>query len=181
MRWLLRWRRGTKRDAGPKWLQGYDGQTTAELIELEGSHRLDSLVLAFEQALEQKVASDGLAIRSEPERVILAVEAIEREVNNGGYDQLFRNPSKDLTPYFVSSLQAIGCPVVARVTDRAIKALKLPGPVTAESIDAVMAKDDERRDARLEKCDEEYFEGAGDLAGPLFAYIKANADRISLT
>ena len=36
-------------------------------------------------------------------------------------------------------------------------------------------------DDRLGKCDEEYAEAAGDLAGPLFASIKANSDKISLT
>jgi hypothetical protein len=34
-----------------KWLEGYSGQTTEELIALEGEYRIDSLVLAFEQAL----------------------------------------------------------------------------------------------------------------------------------
>ena len=43
-----------------------------------------AIVLGFEEALLKKSFRDGdLAINDE-ERVVLAVEALEREVNNGG-------------------------------------------------------------------------------------------------
>ena len=57
---------------GTNWLDGYSGQTTDELIALEGEYRTDSLVLAFEQAL---MAKDEL---TDEEKVVLAVEALER-------------------------------------------------------------------------------------------------------
>ena len=177
MKWFLRGRRNGKPATAPVWLEGYKGQTTAQLIALEDGYRLDSLVLAFEEALGRRA---GERSPSEPERVIMAIEALEREVNNGGYDQLFRNDSKEWASYFVPALEAIGCPEVAAITSRAIKALKVKGPITVEAIDAVMGTDNERRDNQLAKCDAEYFATAGDLAGPLFAYIKANQDRISL-
>ena len=62
-------------------LDAYGGQTTDELIALESEYRIDSLVLAFEAALDAK------AEHSKQERVVLAVEAVEREVNNGGFTQ----------------------------------------------------------------------------------------------
>jgi hypothetical protein len=37
-----------------KWLDSYSGQTADQLLALEGEYRIDSLVLAFEQALDQK-------------------------------------------------------------------------------------------------------------------------------
>jgi len=45
------------------WLEEYSGQTTDELISIEGEYKTDSLVLAFEQALDQKserVGREGL-------------------------------------------------------------------------------------------------------------------------
>ena len=39
-----------------KWLDSYSGQTINELLALEGECRIDSLVLAFEEALDQKAA-----------------------------------------------------------------------------------------------------------------------------
>ena len=58
-------------------LESYGGQTIQQLIAMKDSHRIDSLVLAVEQALGSKPESE----LSEQERVVLAVEAMEREVN----------------------------------------------------------------------------------------------------
>ena len=41
------------------WLDNYSGETTDELLAMEGRYRTDSLVLVFEQALEQKAAREG--------------------------------------------------------------------------------------------------------------------------
>ena len=53
-------------------LDAYGGQSTDELIALESEYRIDSLVLAFESAIDAK------AKHSKPERVVLAVEALAR-------------------------------------------------------------------------------------------------------
>ncbi len=77
-----------------QWLDGYNGESVDELIALEGKYRTDSLVLAFEQAMDQKEARVGEDKLTAEEHVILAVEALEREVNNGGYEQFFLNASR---------------------------------------------------------------------------------------
>jgi hypothetical protein len=56
-------------------LDSYAGQSTNELIDLEGSYRVDSIVLAFEEALQRK------EILTQQEKVVLSVEALEREAN----------------------------------------------------------------------------------------------------
>ena len=38
-----------KAQPGPKWLDGYSGQSAEQLLSLEGQYRTDSLILAFEQ------------------------------------------------------------------------------------------------------------------------------------
>ena len=73
-------------DGNAEWLDGYSGQTVEQLLSLEGKCRTDSLVLAFEQAISQKAESANQGLTN-PEHIVLAVEALEREVNNGGYDQ----------------------------------------------------------------------------------------------
>src|SRR5439155_6192926 len=69
---------------GPKWLNGYSDQSVEQLLSLEGEYRTDSLVLAFEEAINQKAQREGMQSLTEEERIVLAVEALEREVNNGG-------------------------------------------------------------------------------------------------
>jgi len=164
----------------PKWLDAYSGQTTAELIDLEEEYRTDSLVLAFEQALQQKVDRVGNDNLSDAERVVLAVEALEREVNSGGYSQFFFNSSNEFTPIVVHSLGAIGCSEVAELTQLAIDMLGINGPITVDAIDCVMENESDELEERLDVCDEQYYKVAGDLSGPLFEFIKANRDEITL-
>jgi hypothetical protein len=185
---LFSWGRKTKRAAGggsaadqPSWLDGYGGQTAAALIDLGETHRIDSVVLAFEEAITAKAERLGVATLTTTELVVLAVEAIEREVNNGGFDQLFRNWSKEHAPNYVSALEAIGRPDLAELARQAIAALRLgKRPLTTDSIDRAMDKDSQARDERLEELDDRYIEVAGDLASPLFAFIKANTAEITI-
>jgi hypothetical protein len=163
-----------------KWLDYYSGQTTDELIALEGEYRTDSLIIAFEQALDQKAARFGENSLTEEERVILAVEALEREVNNGGYNQLFVNSSKEFASFFVSALNRIGCEVTARLTQQAIDILGIQGPITVEAIDRVMDFENEYRRQKLYECDNQYFEASEDIAGALIEFIKSNRDKITL-
>lgn len=72
-------------------LEGYEGQTLQQLIAMKENYRIDSLVLAIEQALNAKPDTE----LSNAERVVLAIEALEREVNNGGYHQFFINAGRD--------------------------------------------------------------------------------------
>ncbi len=163
-----------------KWFDEYSGQSTDELIALEGDYRIDSLVVAFEQAVDQKAARIGMENLTDEERIILAVEALEREVNNGGYDQFFINSSNEFAPIIVDSLKRIGCSGTAEVTHEAITALAIERPVTVEAIEDVMDEDSDERDDKLDECDEEYYETGENIAGRLFEFIKNNRDKITL-
>jgi hypothetical protein len=161
-----------------EWLERYNGETAEELIALEGKYRTDSLVVAFEQAMDQKSARVGEDQLTEEERVILAVEALEREVNNGGYSQFFFNSSREYAPIIVDALRRIGCPNTAQITQEAVEAL-LKSPITGEEIENGTWTEDEDRDAALGKCDSRYFEAPENIAESLFAFIKANRTRIN--
>ncbi len=166
--------------AALKWLEQYSGQTVEELLSLEGEYRIDSLVLAFEQAIKQKVTRQGTEETS-VERVVRAVEALEREVNNGGYLQFFVNPSVEFAPDIVASLRQINCPKTAEITQRAIDALRLP-KLTVAAIRSQMEEDDETRNEELSKCDDAYYSGSSGecIEESLFAFIKSNRDAIRL-
>jgi hypothetical protein len=163
-----------------KFLDQYAGQSTDELIALESAFRIDSLVLAFEEALDRKVERYGEEQLTDEERVILAIEALEREVNNGGYDQFFQNTSKEYAPIVVAALKKIGCMLEASLTEEAIQALGIIGPVTVEAIDQVMGDDSDERDAKLNACDRRYYNETGDIAGVLWGYIKRNRSKIEI-
>jgi|RhiMetdeSRZDD1v2_1073273.scaffolds.fasta_scaffold68819_3 uncharacterized protein DUF4375 len=156
------------------WLTKYSGETTSELVALEATYRKDSIVVAFEQALGQKsFRLGGSSFLTKEERVVLAVEALEREVNNGGYDLFFLNSSVEFVTEIVSALERIGRSDVASVTQRAIH-IGMSGGRSGGNILGLNGVE------TLDLCDSEYFQIAGDLAEPLFEFIKQAQEHITL-
>jgi hypothetical protein len=158
----------------------YSGESAAALFALTGTHRADSLVVAFETALGQKAAKRGMAHLSQPELDVLAVEALEREVNNGGYGQFFSNSSNEYARLVVDALKRIGCFVTASITERAIAALPKGTPLSAEILEAVMKDADDERDDELQRCDEAYYASGEHIANNLLEYLLTNRDMILL-
>jgi hypothetical protein len=143
-------------------LNNYSGESADQLFALETTHRVDSLVLAFEQAIQQHEAKRGFSALSVVEQDLLAIETLERDVNNGGYSQLFLNAQPEYIPQLVGALTRIGCPETAALTARAI---------------AANAAND---DAECSACDGAFFGGTEDIAGRLFEYLKTNRSTLSI-
>ncbi len=156
-------------------LKQYSGESVEQLLKYEGHFRTDSIVLTFEKAIKAKEAR-GESL-SDEEKVILAVQALERDVNNDGYDGFFRWSSK-LAPIVVDALRRIGCQACARITADAIACLRITRPLTAEAIEDEIEKNSEDRDHLLYECDKVYYSNPEDIAGRLFEFIKAQSGRI---
>ena len=137
------------------------------------THRADSVILAIEEALRQKAPVD----LSAPERVVLAVEALEREVNNGGYNQFFLN-EPSYAQEIVAALNEIGCPEAARITRKAIDVLGVHADWTDEQIQAAAADMTDHEMAKLDPLDEEFFGYPDPLSERLLAFIRGNAAEI---
>lgn len=157
-------------------LESYGGQTIQQLIAMKDSHRIDSLVLAVEQALGGR-PDEKL---SEAERVVLAVEGLEREVNNGGYHQFFINSSREFTAYIVRYLELIGCPKVAVITADAITALALPDRFDADTVDRIASELSDEGREKLGECDTRYYDNDEDIAQRLFDYIEQHQQEIRI-
>ena len=160
-------------DALP-FLKKYRGETVEELIAMEGRYRTDSIVLTIHDLLLDKQRL------SKAESTVLIVEAVEREVNNGGFHQFFLNAPQHVADV-VDALHRIGCVETAALAQEAIVALRLEGQPSEEAIQATIHEDDEKRDAALDRCDEAYYKSPdGQIEDKLFAYIKANRSDIHL-
>jgi histone H3/H4 len=157
----------------------YSGETTDELLGYPAQEQCDLLVRAFEEGLQRKISRSGERGLSKEERTVLAVRALDREVNNGGYDQFFRNSSKKFAAEIVQSLTRIGCRRTAKITQRAITALH-SGRVTVSRIEAAMRQPKEERDRELERCDQSFYRAPQGISRRLYAFIKANSIRIRL-
>ena len=156
----------------------YSGESAGELFSLVGAYRVDSLVVAFEAALDEKAMSHGLAALSEAERDVLAVESLEREINNGGYGQFFLNSSRVHVGQVVHALKRIGCPITAAITERAIASLPNATSLTPEAVLAIMGQDDPTRDAMLNECDQAYYGSGENIAQHLLEYLLRQRDEV---
>lgn len=159
------------------YLEQYDGQTVNQLISLEITHRIDSIIIAFETALDQKREQQGDSSINEIEWTILAIESLEREVNNGGFDQFFTNISYEFVPTIVDFLEKISCHKTAAIVKKAIEALGLE-KLDFDSIEERVNADDEALKITLNNCDNEFYKYPDDIESRLFEYIKENRDNI---
>ena len=166
-------RRTTGIPMADAFLDSYEGQSTEELLALERRFRVDSLVLAFEQAIQGK-SPDSI---STEESYVLAVEGLEREVNNGGYSQFFGNSSGEFAPVIEAALRAIDCPKTADITRDAVAALRVER-LTAEAVATAALSEDESINQALAACDDRYFANDEPIADRLFRWIAANKDRV---
>lgn len=159
-------------------LPSYQQQSIDELIALEGAYRTDSLVVAIESAILAKKKL-GQSI-SDVENLILAIEAMERNVNNGGFSAFFLNTG-EYSPVIVKSLITINCPKNAVLAEQAIACLNLntlkPAPHAVR--DKIKFADDKLED-ELSKIDQIYYFSDEAIELRLFEYIKENSIKINI-
>ena len=165
--------------AGTIFLDKYQGQSTHDLIGLEATHRIDSLVLAFAEALAKKARKDGMDRLTRLEKAVLAIEALEREVNNGGFSQFFLNAG-EFAADIASALESVGLPKTAGIAGRAVALLGLEGPVTGEKAAEAVLGENQERDDTFSALDDAFYKYEEDIAGTLFRFIKDHPEEIEL-
>jgi len=169
----------------------------------EGQNECQFL-FGLEMAIQQKEELVGQGNLSDQERIVLAVEALEREVNNGGYSQFFINSSGQYAPIIVDALVRIGCPEVAALTRRAIEAIrpvawapeaiaaavssyaetessrwvKVPGSILIERSPVNEPETHDAMSKALDQCDQSFYQTTENIGGRLIDFVKANKESI---
>jgi len=167
-----------------KIIDTYSGQSIQELIDLEKEHSIDSILSVIVSVLNKKKDSKGKNSLSKEELVILSVEALERNVNHGGYHYFFCTPSNEYANIVVDSLNTIQCPETARITEGAIKILGIKDELTVENMEKVLYEEDESINEQimdeLEEWDDKFHQSKEPIETKLFEYLIKNKDKITL-
>jgi hypothetical protein len=150
---------------------GYSAESIDDFIALGNTYEPSSLLFPLEMAIDQKRGRVGLEGLTMAEQTILAVEALEREVNDGGYGQFFTNSSGEFAPMIVDCLNRIDCPEVANLTQSAIHAL---GTIELDAKSLSDAVERQEVNRALDECDRRYYSEGEDIGGKLFEFISAN-------
>lgn len=109
--------------------------------------------------------------RTGVENIVMAAVALVREVNNGGFDQFFRNSSARWAGFAPDAWLHIGRKDAARIAKRALRAAG--GFRTPADFEARMSRPNLRRDDRLGECDIEFCQLAG-LPESVLAYARSH-------
>lgn len=134
-------------------LDKYSGQTTDELVNLEGQYTADSIIEAFYEALQQK----GAGNLSAEETTVHAILTLDKSVKSGGFQKFFKD-SPDYADKIVEYLNSANCERTASIAENATSS----------------------NDAEKSKCDSDYKEFAENIPVRLLEFIKNNKAKISL-
>jgi hypothetical protein len=162
------------------WLEQYGGQTAGELVAMRDRYRIDSLLCALEMGIEQSLARRDLNDLSVPEWTLLAIQALQREVNNGGYHQFFINSSADYIHGIVAALMRIGCPEQAAIAAEAIAAAGITEDMEPAAISEHVEEFSEESQDRLGAFDQRFYACRENLDDASFAYIEKHQAEIRL-
>ena len=152
------------------------GKSVDELLAITNGNEIE-FIQSLEMAIQQKAERVGDDDMTEEEIIVLAIEALEREVNNGGYSQFFVNSSREYTPIIDHALLRIGCSKTAEITKSAIAAAGFQGlaPMAlAEAFNAYSGADNHE----LDECDQLYYRAGENIGGKLIDFVKDNKSAI---
>ncbi len=121
---------------------------------------------------------DDMDKLTEPQRLFYLNQNLEREINNGGFNQYFINSSGDFAHQTIQSLTAIGARTTADILQKAIDQFpnKQVPQDRDERIDAVQQIEQTANEV-WEELDQEFFEYKDDLNSLNLDYVrKHNGD-----
>lgn len=163
---------------GAEWFENEGNLGVAEIVKLEGSFLAASLVAAVDAVLAAK-AKSGAAM-NEAQSTVLAVEALEREVNNGGFAKFFGSSAWNHVPFLVKSLERVGSREAVRLAKEAVSLLKIPAAAHDDpaalfsSIQSALARHEV--EIRLNDLDSDFYVLEEDLPRLVWNYVKKNVE-----
>jgi hypothetical protein len=136
--------------------------------------------IALSELVNAREASVGYDALSHAEQIALCVDGLEREVNNGGFEQYFGNSAGDHALDCVDALDEIGGHQAAELLRRALTIFGVAGPdPDREERSLQLEALGERVPTKLEPLDDAFFDYPDDLAELMRAFVRSNAKSFS--
>lgn len=115
---------------------------------------------------------------NEEERVVLFIEMLEAQVNNGGFYQYFFNSSGNYVYETLKSLKRINAHTTTNLLQRAINIFPVsPVPKDQKVRRETMVELDDSFSEELNKLDDEYYQYSENLAKLLIEFVRKNKDK----
>lgn len=135
------------------------------------------VIIALTDIINSHWDFEDLTELTEAERTFVLVENVEREVNNGGFDQFFMNSSGDHAEASHAALLEIGAVKTASLLEKAMSIFPdgFVPQTYEERMMALEEVDEDEVQAWFEDCDSEYYDEIDEnIAALLIEYVKEN-------
>ena len=135
----------------------------------------NQLLIDLSESTSTDFGHVDFSAQSNPQRVFSAIWELESQVNNGGFDQYFRNCETDIILHAPIALKTISANTCATIVESAITLLAAPflqdRDARADSLDEAC---DDLGD-QLNTLDLQFFAYPDDLTELLFAFVANHA------
>jgi Domain of unknown function (DUF4375) len=159
--------KGTRRDA-----QLPAPRPVAEILQIEDDTKF---AIAMSDLVFSREAAVGYDRLTPPERVVFCLDALEREVNNGGFAQFFENSAGDHALETIEALRTLGAPRVAGLVTEAVAVFPDGHPAAdREDRQRQVEKLDDAARAKLDQLDGAFYEYPENLHALERAYVGTN-------
>jgi hypothetical protein len=151
------------------------GRTVAEVMKHRGKATDQELDANIGFVLLDKEERKGLASFTRAERFVYAIEAMVREVNNGGWNQFFDNSSGALAFDLAPALEAVGSKKNLSIAQRALKIFGKPSSLSENERRKQLVKVTKDGDiSPWEKLEGEFYQNPEDLEAMIIEFIARN-------
>ncbi len=113
------------------------------------------------------------ANQSDAQKTFSAIWELESQVNNGGFDQYFRNSDSDIIAHAPKALREIGATACAAIVESAIQVIA-PIPNDSDARCDALDAAGEDGEALLEEFDSKFYAYPDNLTELLFAFVARN-------
>jgi hypothetical protein len=153
------------------------GRTVAEVMRHHGKAPDVDLSAEIGFVLLDKEERAGIGAFTRGERFVAAVQGMNREVHNGGWDQFFRNSCGALAFDLVPALDAMGSRETLSIAQRALRLFGKPRSLSGDDRSRQLAAITRNgEDSPWHALEDEFYEYPEDLDAMLLRYIAGHPD-----
>jgi len=128
----------------------------------DGAMDKNRYLIQLSESEQSEFGRVDFAEQSEAQKIFSAVWELESQVNDGGFDQLFRYGDIDAIAHAALALRTIGASACARIVERAIEVIAPLGAMSEARSPTLEA---------LNTLDSEFFAYPDNLTELLFEYV----------
>ena len=149
---------------------------TKSIDEIWKIEEKENFVVEMDKYIAEKCEyGDSMETLNAEQRILYITQALEMEVNNGGFAQFFFNSDGCLGNEIVSSFEKIGAMKTAEICKKAISIYVDKVPNDRDEREEILTPDDEKEEERIEailnECDDAFFEYEEDLVELNYQFI----------